>query len=631
MFLSDWDLGRLAGGKHAASYQSLGAHPAKREGRLGTRFAVWAPNAEFVSVIGDFNRWNRDQHPMLLRGDSGVWEAFVPDLGDGDLYKYFVRSKWNSHQAEKADPYAFAAEVAPRTASRVCHLDSYAWGDGAWMAGRQAKNRHDAPLAIYEVHLGSWLRVPEEGGRWLTYAELAEQLAKYVDELGFTHVELLPVTEHPFNGSWGYQTTGYFAPTARFGGPREFMGFIDVLHQHGIGVILDWAPAHFPADDHALANFDGTHLYEYPEPELQRHPHWNTLVFNYARPEVRNFLLSSALFWFDRYHIDGLRVDAVASMLYRDYGREEGQWIPNEQGGKENLEAVDFLRQLNEQAYARFPDIMTIAEESTAWPRVSRPTSSGGLGFGFKWNMGWMHDTLAYMQSDPAHRKYRHESLTFGMLYAFHENFVLPFSHDEVVHLKGSMLAKMPGDAWQRFANLRLLYAYMYAHPGKKLLFMGNEFAQLAEWNHDHSADWHLLRDARHRGVQRLVGDLNRLYRSRPALHRFDCEDRGFAWLDCEDRDASVLSFLRHGESLEETVLAVCNFTPVVREDYRIGTPAPGFWRETLNSDSRHYGGSDVGNLGGVEARAGPYQGQPHSIRVRLPPLAAVLFEPVLS
>lgn len=629
VFLSDWDLGQFAGGVHYRSYESLGAHDAEFRGQTGTRFAVWAPNADYVSVIGDFNDWNRDSDPMYCRGGSGVWEAFVPTAREGDCYKYFLRSGRNGFQAEKADPYAFAAETENGTASKIVRLGSYQWKDETWMAERGGKNRLDAPLAIYEVHLASWMRVPEEGDRWLTYQELAAKLADYVSEMGFTHVELLPIMEHPFGGSWGYQTTGYFAPTGRFGDPRAFMEFVDTLHRRGIGVILDWAPAHFPGDEHSLAYFDGTHLYEHQDPKLARHPHWGTLVFNYGRNEVANFLLSSALFWLDKYHVDGIRVDAVASMLYRDYGREDGGWIPNQYGGKENIEAIDFLRRLNEQVYGHFPDTMTLAEESTAWPHVSRPTSHGGLGFGFKWNMGWMHDTLTYMSRDPVHRKHHHNSLTFSMLYAYRENFVLPFSHDEVVHLKGSMIAKMPGDDRHKFANLRLLYTYMYAHPGKKLMFMGNEIAQRDEWNHDKSIDWHLLEHERHRGVQRLVGDLNRLYRQKAALHQTDSEDWGFAWVDCEDRDASVVSFLRRGPDTGQSLLVVCHFTPLVRETYRLGVPQPGAWRELLNSDSNHYAGSNIGNTGGVVAEPIPFHGHPYSIELTVPPLAAVIFEPV--
>ena len=630
-FLTDWDLGRLASGNHYRSFESLGAHPAHTGEDVGTRFAVWAPNADAVSVIGDFNNWDRRRDPMVQRGSSGVWEAFVGGIGDGALYKYSIVSERNSYAAEKADPYAFASESAPRTASKVCNLDAYEWSDEAWMAERATRNRHDAPLAIYEVHLGSWRRVLGEGDRWLTYAELATELADYVEEMGFTHVELLPVTEHPFGGSWGYQTTGYFAPTSRFGDPREFMALVDTLHQRGIGVVIDWAPAHFPDDPHGLARFDGTHLYEHMDPKSGRHPHWDTLIFNYGRTEVANFLVASAIFWCEKYHVDGIRVDAVASMLYRDYGKQDGEWIPNHYGGNENLEAIGFLRTLNEQVYGHFPDVMTIAEESTAWPQVSRPTSHGGLGFGFKWNMGWMHDTLAYMKLDPIYRKHHHNRLTFSMVYAFRENFLLPFSHDEVVHGKASLLEKMPGDDWQKFANLRLLYAYLYTHPGKKLIFMGSEFAQRAEWNHDCSLDWHLLEHGSHRGVQRLVADLNRLYREKAALHQTDLEDRGFSWVDCEDWESSVVSFLRLGSEPAESLLVVCNFTPVVREGYRLGVPRLGSWKELLNSDSEHYGGSNAGNHGVVEGEAVPFHRHANSIRLTLPPLAAIVLEPAES
>ena len=630
-FLTDWDLGLLAGGSHYRSFESLGAHLAHTGEAAGTRFAVWAPNADAVSVIGDFNHWDRSCDPMVQRRNSGLWEGFVDGIGDGALYKYSIVSERHDYSAEKADPYAFACESAPRTASKVCDLNAYEWSDAAWMAERAARNRHDAPLAIYEVHLGSWMRSPQDGDRWLTYAELAERLADYVEEMGFTHVELLPVTEHPFGGSWGYQTTGYFAPTSRFGDPREFMALVDALHHRGIGVVIDWAPAHFPDDPHGLAQFDGTHLYEHMDPKSGRHPHWDTLIFNYGRTEVANFLVASAIFWCEKYHVDGIRVDAVASMLYRDYGKQDGEWIPNHYGGNENLEAVRFLRTLNEQVYGHFPDVMTIAEESTAWPQVSRPTSHGGLGFGFKWNMGWMHDTLAYMKLDPIHRKHHHNRLTFSMVYAFRENFLLPFSHDEVVHGKASLLEKMPGEDWHKFANLRLLYAYMYSHPGKKLMFMGNEFAQRAEWNHDRSLDWHLLEHGSHRGVQRLVADLNRLYRDKAALHQTDLEDRGFSWVDCEDWEASVVSFLRLGAVAAESLLVVCNFTPVVREDYRLGVPRLGAWRELLNSDSEYYGGSNVGNHGVVEAEQVPFHGHAYSIRLTMPPLAAIVFEPVES
>ena len=628
MFLTDWDLDRIACGAHPRAYESLGAHRASVDRREGTRFAVWAPNADYVSVIGDFNGWNGDRHPMRHRGSSGVWEGFVEGAGDGDLYKYLVVSGRHGHRAEKADPYAFAADTPPRTASRVCDLDAYRWSDGEWMAGRGARNRRDTPVSIYEVHLGSWMRVPEEGGRWLTYREAASRLADYVAELGFTHVELLPVTEHPFGGSWGYQTTGYFAATSRFGDPSDFMAFVDTLHRRGIGVILDWVPAHFPDDEHGLARFDGTHLYEHENLKLGRHPHWGTLVFNLGRHEVANFLLSSALFWLDRFHVDGIRVDAVSSMLYLDYGRQDGDWVPNQYGSNENLDSVEFLRRANQQIHQEFPDALTIAEESTAWPLVSRPAARGGLGFGLKWNMGWMHDTLEYMRQDPIHRKHHHDKLTFSMLYAFSEDYVLPLSHDEVVHLKGSLLEKMPGDDWQKFANLRLLYGYTYCHPGKKLLFMGGEFAQRSEWNHDGSLDWHLLAEDRHEGVRRLVADLNRLYRSKDALYQTDCEERGFLWVDCADRESGVVSFLRTSRDGSQSLLVVCHFTPVLREGYRLGVPSSGAWQEVLNTDSTYYGGSNAGNRGRVEAEEVPFHRQPYSVQLTLPPLSAVVFEP---
>ena len=631
VFLTEHDLARLRSGTHYRSYESLGAHSAVLAGDAGYRFAVWAPNADSVAVTGDFNGWSRDADPMRRAAGSGVWEAFVPQAREGQLYKYFLWTESGGRESERADPYAFAAEHSPRTASKICHLDSYHWRDGSWMAGRWERNRHDSPISIYEVHLGSWMRSPDGGGRWLTYAELARRLGEYVSEMGFTHVELMPVAEHPFGGSWGYQTTGYFAPTSRFGEPREFMAFVDALHQRGIGVILDWVPAHFPGDAHALAQFDGGHLYEYGDERLGRHPHWDTFVFDYARPEVANFLISSALFWLEKYHADGIRADAVASMLYRDYGRGDGQWIPNRKGGRENLEAVSFLQRLNEEVYRRFPDVLTVAEESTAWPRVSRATSQGGLGFGFKWNMGWMNDMLDYMGKDPVFRRHHHDKLTFSMTYAFSENFVLALSHDEVVHMKGSIVDKMPGDDWQKFANVRLLYAYMYAHPGKKLLFMGNEIAQRAEWNHDGSVDWHLLESGLHRGVKRLVADLNRLYRGKAALHRTDSDGKGFRWVGCDDRDASVVSFLRHGGAQGETLLVVCHFTPLTRDRYRLGVPTGGAWKELLNSDSEHYGGSNAGNRGRVEARPVPCHGHPFSVELTLPPLAVIVFEPAAT
>lgn len=625
-FLSDYDLHLLREGTHYRAWEKLGAHPAVMNGQQGTRFALWAPNAESVSVIGDFNGWDPSSHPLNCRGDSGVWEGFVPHIGPGTLYKYSITSRYGGCQIQKADPYGFAAEIRPQTASAVWDLSGYSWGDQDWMASRRTRNRLDAPMAIYEVHLGSWMRVPEEGGRWLSYRELAPKLAEYAKKMGFTHVELLPVSEHPLDASWGYQTVGYYAPTSRFGTPQDFMFLVDTLHQRGIGVLLDWVPAHFPRDGHGLGYFDGTHLYEHADPRQGEHGEWGSFVFNYGRKEVRNFLLANALFWLEKYHIDGLRVDAVASMLYLDYARKEGEWIPNPHGGRENLEAIDFLKRFNELVYEHHPDAITIAEESTAWPMVSRPTYLGGLGFGLKWNMGWMHDMLLFLSKDPVYRKYHHNTLTFSLLYAFHENFVLPFSHDEVVHGKGSMLGKMPGDDWQKFANLRLLYGYMYAHPGKKLLFMGSEFGQWAEWYYHRSLDWHLLDSPLHRGLQRWVRDLNMLLRREPALHQKDFTPDGFEWISCHDSQQSVLAFLRRGDSPEDVVVCACNFTPVPRVHYRIGVPSGGAWREVLNSNAQIYGGSGLGNLGGVHSSPSPSHGYSHSLDLTLPPLGIVMF-----
>jgi 1,4-alpha-glucan branching enzyme len=558
---------------------------------------------------------------------SGVWETFTPHIGQAEVYKYHVESQYHGYRTDRADPYGFAAELRPHTASRVWDLDSYSWQDGSWMAGRAKCNALDAPISIYEVHLGSWRRVPEEDNRWLSYREMAPLLADYVHNAGFTHVELLPVMEHPFDGSWGYETTGYFAATSRFGTPTDFMYFVDYLHQHGIGVILDWVPAHFPKDEAGLGYFDGTHLYEHADPRKGEHPDWNTFVFNYGRNEVRSFLISNALFWIDKYHVDGLRVDAVAAMLYLDYGRREGEWIPNRYGGRENIEAIEFLRALNEEVYSAFPDVMIIAEESTAWPQVSRPVYLGGLGFGLKWNMGWMHDMLGYMSEDPIYRSYHHNQITFSLLYAFSENFVLPFSHDEVVYGKGSLLRKMPGDDWQKFANLRLLYGYMFGHPGKKLLFMGCEFGQWSEWNHDASLEWHLLGRPFHSALQRWVRDLNTLYRGQRALHELDFDAGGFAWVDCSDVQRSVISFLRRGRNPADELLFVCNFTPAVRENYRVGVPQQGFWKELLNSDAPLYGGSGQGNFGGREAVPLPIHGHPFSLNMTLPPLGVLIYQ----
>ncbi|MBI3872463.1 MAG: 1,4-alpha-glucan branching protein GlgB [candidate division Zixibacteria bacterium] len=626
--LSADDLYLFNEGTHERLYDKLGAHPIRSGTQPGTHFAVWAPDAEQVSVIGDFNGWDKSRHQLSPREQSGIWEGFVPDLGHGDIYKYHVRSRYHGHCIDKADPFAICGELPPRTASRVWNL-GYLWQDDAWMAHRHQVNTLGAPISIYEMHLGSWRRVPEERNRWMSYRELAEPLCAYVKDLGFTHVEFLPVMEHPFAGSWGYQTTGYFAPTSRYGAPEDFMFLIDHLHQNGIGVILDWVPSHFPADDHGLGFFDGTHLYEHAWPEKGFHPDWKSYIFNYGRNEVRSFLLSSALFWFDKYHIDGLRVDAVASMLYLDYSRQEGEWIPNAYGGRENLEAIGFLRQLNEAVYRNFPDVQTFAEESTAWPSVSRPTYLGGLGFGLKWDMGWMHDTLVYITKDPVHRQYHHHDLTFRMVYAYMENFVLPLSHDEVTHGKGALLAKMPGaDDWQKFANLRLLLGYMYSQPGKKLLFMGSEFGQWQEWNHDDSLEWHLLQYAPHQGLQRWVADLNDLYRTDGALHQGDCDPAGFEWIDCNDAATSTLVFLRKETAAAPPILVAANFTPVPRIAYRVGVPAGGTWQEILNSDASIYGGGGMGNLGEVAAVPESAHGRPYSLALTLPPLAVVFFKP---
>jgi 1,4-alpha-glucan branching enzyme len=622
--LTEQDLWLFAEGTHTRLYEALGAHPIAVAGKTGTLFAVWAPEAEAASVVGDFNGWDPERHRMRPHRESGIWECFVPGASPGALYKYHLVSRHGPHLL-KADPFAFYAEVPPRSASVVWDL-AYPWQDERWLRERGGRNALDAPIAVYEVHLGSWRRTAD--GRHLTYRELAPLLAAYVQELGFTHVELLPLMEHPFYGSWGYQTTGYFAPTSRYGTPQDFMFLVDHLHQQGIGVILDWVPSHFATDGHGLGEFDGSHLYEHADPRRGVHPDWGSLTFNYNRHEVRSFLLSSALFWLDRYHADGLRLDAVASMLYLDYSRKTGEWVPNEQGGREDLAAIAFLRRLNEEIYRQYPDVQTIAEESTAWPMVSRPTSMGGLGFGLKWDMGWMHDTLRYMAKDPIHRQHHHDKLTFRMLYAGHENFVLPLSHDEVVHGKGSLLGKMPGDDWQKFANMRLLLGYMYAGAGKKLLFMGGEIGPWGEWDHERAVEWSLLDHAPHRGVQRWVADLNRLYRTEPALHARDCGDLGFQWVEPNDGASSVVAFLRWGRGEREVVLAAGNFTPVVRTGYRVGVPYPGRWAEVLNGDATEYGGSGVGNLGAVEAEPVPSHGFPQSLSLTLPPLAMLFLKP---
>ena len=624
--LSEDDLYLFNQGSHFRLYEKLGAHLMTVDEVHGTYFAVWAPGAEQVFVTGTFNGWNQGSHPLRPRGQSGIWEGFVPGVGHGTLYKYHIVSRHHGYRVDKTDPFSVFNEIPPKAASIVWNLE-YPWDDQEWMATRERCNVLDAPIAIYEVHLGSWRRVPEEGNRSLSYRELAPVLAEYVRQMGFTHVEFLPVMDHPFFGSWGYQTTGYFAPSGNYGTPQDLMYLIDCLHRHGIGVILDWVPSHFPTDEHGLGYFDGTHLYEHADPRQGVHPDWNTLVFNYGRKEVQSFLLSSALFWLDRYHADGLRLDAVASMLYLDYSRREGEWIPNQYGSRENLEAIAFLRRFNEEVYRGYPDVQTVAEESTAWPMVSLPTYVGGLGFGLKWDMGWMHDTLEYMSQDPIFRKYHHNQLTFRMLYAFHENFILPLSHDEVVYGKGSLLGKMPGDDWQRFANLRLLFGYMYAQPAKKLLFMGGEFGQWREWAHDESLQWDLLQHAPHAGLRRWVTELNRLYRSEPALHELDCHPAGFEWIDCHDAASSVVSVIRKGKSTDDIVLVACNFTSVPRHNYRVGAPRGGCWREVLNSDARDYGGSGQGNLGGVEAVPIGLHGRPYSLTLTLPPLAAVFFK----
>ncbi len=620
--LTDHDIYLFREGTHGRLHESLGCQV--DAGQQGARFTVWAPNASAVSVIGDWNGWSPDADRLAPRPDgSGIWEGRARGARPGHAYKYRLGSNAGVEIADKCDPFAFYCEHPPATGSRVWTLD-YEWGDAHWMTSRAARNRLDAPVSIYEVHLGSWRRKPD--GSFLGYREMAHQLADYALQTGFTHVELMPVTEHPFYGSWGYQTTAYFAPSARYGTPQDFMYLVDHLHGKGIGVILDWVPSHFPSDAHALASFDGTHLYEHADPRQGFHPDWGSAIFNYGRHEVRAFLLSSAMFWLERYHIDGLRVDAVASMLYLDYGRKEGEWIPNRHGGRENLEAIEFLRMLNEAVYRDHPDTMTIAEESTAWPMVSRPTYVGGLGFGMKWNMGWMHDSLAYMREDPLFRRYHHERLTFSLWYAFNENFLLPLSHDEVVHGKGSLINKMPGDLWQQFANLRAMYGYMWTHPGKKLLFMGCEFGQRAEWAHDGQLQWELLGFPEHASLQRWVSDLNALYRAEPALHELDHASGGFEWIDCTDSQSSVIAFLRKPRGAGATLLVVCNFTPVPRTNYVVGAPRAGYWQEVLNSDANLYGGSGWGNLGGVEAAPVGAHGQRFSLSLTLPALSVVVF-----
>jgi 1,4-alpha-glucan branching enzyme len=625
--LTDHDLHLFNEGTHYRLYEKLGAHTVSVEGVAGTYFAVWAPNARQVFVMGEWNGWDKYRHPLAHRGHSGIWEGFVPGVGHGAVYKYHLESRYHDYRVDKADPFACFAEVAPRTGSRVW-TSTYEWRDEGWMAQRRRRQSLNAPLSTYEVHLGSWRRVPEEGNRFLTYREMAAQLAEYATRMGFTHVELMPISEHPFYGSWGYQVTGYFAPTSRYGTPDDFRFLVDTLHQAGVGVILDWVPSHFPTDEHGLAYFDGTHLYEHADMRQGFHPDWNSYIFNYGRNEVVSFLLSNALYWLDCFHIDGLRVDAVASMLYLDYSRKEGEWIPNVHGGRENLDAIAFLRRFNAEVFRSHPDAQTIAEESTAWPMVSRPTYLGGLGFGMKWDMGWMHDTLDYFSRDPIHRKYHHDKLTFRMIYAFSENFVLPLSHDEVVHGKGSLAGKLPGDDHHKLANLRLLFGYMYAQPAKKLLFMGGEIGQWREWNHDSSLEWHLLQDPRHAGLQRWMADLNRLYREEPALHELDCDPAGFEWIDCQDTDNGVLLLLRKARGGAPPVVVALNFTPIARRGYRVGVPGGGFWWELLNSDAEDYGGGGEGNLGGQDASTVPAHGRPFSLVLVLPPLSAVFLRP---
>ena len=626
--LGDLDVHLLAEGTHLRTYERLGARPIEMSGIAGTAWAVWAPNARRVSVVGDFCDWDGRRLPMRLRHECGVWELFVPGVGPGTLYKFEIKAPGGELLPLKADPYAYYAERPPHTASIVTSSAPFSWQDHGWLAGRQARNERHAPISIYEVHLGSWRRKGEHGRDWLTYRELADTLVPYVADLGFSHIELMPVSEHPFDGSWGYQPISLYAPTSRFGRPEDFAYFVDRCHAADIGVLMDWVPGHFPTDPHGLGYFDGTHLYEHADPRQGFHPDWNTLIFNYGRREVTNYLLGNALFWLERFHLDGLRVDAVASMLYLDYSRKSGQWIPNAFGGNENLDAIVFLKRMNEITYREQPGITTVAEESTAWPAVSRPTYLGGLGFGFKWNMGWMNDTLRYMSLDPIHRRWHHNDLTFGLLYAFYENFVLPLSHDEVVHGKRSLLGRMPGDRWQRFANLRAYFGFMFGHPGKKLLFMGGEFAQEREWNHDQSLDWHLLNEPPHQGIHALIRDLNRTYREWPALHVHDCEPEGFEWLVVNDADHSVIAFLRRGGPSDRPVVVACNFTPVPQVGYRIGVPAPGRWRELLNTDSELYGGSNMGNRGGLMADALVWGNKPYSLNLTLPPLGTVMLAP---
>ncbi len=635
--ITELDQHLIGKGKNYLFYEKMGAHIIELEGIQGTLFAVWAPNARRVSVVGPFNNWNGRRHAMRMHGTSGIWELFIPGLDVGEIYKYEIITPWGSRKF-KADPFGMRSELSPRTASVISNPDKYSWNDDEWMERRRESNPHTKPMSIYEVHLGGWrrdweaLKEAKEAGDedeegFLNYRELAHSLADYVEEMGFTHIELLPTMEHPFYGSWGYQVTGYFAPTCRYGEPWDFKYFVDYMHSRGIGVILDWVPAHFPKDHHSLGKFDGTALFEHADPRKGKHMDWGTLIFNYGRHEVRNFLISNAIYWLDRYHIDGLRVDAVASMLYLDYSRQPGQWVPNRYGGRENLEAIHFIKSLNEVVEKFAPGAMMIAEESTSWPSVSRPTYLGGLGFKFKWNMGWMHDMLKYMSNDPIYRKYHHNKITFSMVYAYSENFILPLSHDEVVHMKGSLINKMPGDLWQKAANLRLLYGYMWGHPGKKLLFMGSEFGQFKEFNHDESIEWYLLKWPSHRGIQRWVRDLNNLMTSEPAMYELDHKQQGFQWMDCNDTVNSVITFIRRGKNPEDMLLFICNFTPVTRRDYQVGVPLPGFWKEVLNSDADIYWGSNMGNDGGCWTNPWSHHGQPHSLKVTTPPLSVTVLK----
>ncbi len=625
--ISEHDVYLFNEGTHFRLYNHLGSRVVERDGQRGVVFAVWAPHAERVCVVGDFNGWQPGANPMHPIGASGIWDAFIPGLDEGTVYKYHVESKYRGYRVDKADPFGFMHERPPQTASVVHGLD-YQWQDDEWMATRGERQRRDDPMSIYEMHLGSWRRSPEEGGRHLTYRELADVLPAYLKDMGFTHVELMPITEHPLYRSWGYQTTGYFAPTSRYGTPQDFMYLVDRLHRAGIGVILDWVPSHFPSDEHGLGYFDGTHLYEHEDPRQGFHPDWKSLIFNYARHEVRAFLISSAIFWLDRYHIDGLRLDAVASMLYLDYSRREGEWVANRYGGRENIEAIDFLQRLNTEVYRAFPDVQTFAEESTAWPGVSRPVYEGGLGFGFKWDMGWMHDTLEHLSRDPIHRRYHYNELTFRGMYMHAEKYTLPLSHDEVVHGKGSLYGKMAGDEWQKRANLRLLLADQWTQPGKKLLFMGGEIGQRTEWHEEREIDWHILAEEGHAGIQRLVDRLNELYASLPALHELDHSPEGFRWLQADDADHGVLAYLRRGSNPEAVAICALNVTPAPRHDVLVGAPFPGRWLELLNTDAHEYGGSGLGNLGAVETRPIPHQGEPHALRLTIPPLAALILVP---